>query len=124
MKAFKFIIFSIIIGLLVGGVNGFMGAGGGMILVPLLCLLFKMDNKKAHATAVFVIMPICLVSGITYLLKGIVDYKILIPVAIGTAVGGVVGTFALKKLNNVVIGLIFYGIMIFSGVWMLVGAIK
>ena len=100
-----------------------MGAGGGMVLVPLLCWLFKMTNKTAHATAVFVIMPICLVSGITYLLKGIVDYKILLPVGIGTAIGGVIGTFALKKLNNTIIGLIFYGVMIFSGVWILVGAL-
>lgn len=123
MKIFKFILFSIITGLLVGGINGFMGAGGGMVLVPLLCWLFKMTNKTAHATAVFVIMPICLVSGITYLLKGIVDYKILLPVGIGTAIGGVIGTFALKKLNNTIIGLIFYGVMIFSGVWILVGAL-
>ena len=124
MKIFKFILFSIITGLLVGGINGFMGAGGGMVLVPLLCWLFKMTNKTAHATAVFVIMPICLVSGITYLLKGIVDYKILLPVAIGTAIGGVIGTFALKKLNNTIIGLIFYAVMIFSGVWILVGALR
>ena len=124
MNIFKFLFFSIITGLLVGGINGFMGAGGGMVLVPLLCWLFKMTNKPAHATAVFVIMPICLVSGITYLLKGIVDYKILLPVAIGTAIGGVIGTFALKKLNNTIIGLIFYGVMIFSGVWILVGALR
>lgn len=120
MSKWKFIVFSILVGLFVGFANGFMGAGGGMLLVPLLTLLFKMDTKITHTTAVFVILPICLISGITYIIKGVVAYQILLPVAIGTCVGGVVGTFALKKLSAEWLSYIFYGVMIFSGVWMLV----
>lgn len=120
MKKWKFIVFSIAVGLFVGFTNGFMGAGGGMLLVPLLVYLFKLDTKVTHSTAVFVILPICLISGITYIFKGVIDWKILLPVAIGTAVGGVVGTFALKKLSANWVNYIFYGVMIFSGVWMLI----
>lgn len=120
MNKWKFVLFSLIIGLSVGFVNGFMGAGGGMILVPLLTLLFKMDTKITHSTAVFVILPICLISGITYIVKGVVDYSILLPVAIGTVIGGVIGTFALKKISASWLSYIFYGVMIFSGVWILI----
>ncbi len=120
MNKWKFIFFSIIIGLLVGFANGFMGAGGGMLLVPLLTILFKMDTKLTHTTAVFVILPICLISGITYIVKGVVDYKILLPVAIGTCAGGIIGTFALKKISAEWLSYIFYGVMIFSGIWMLI----
>lgn len=107
-------------GLFVGFVNGFLGAGGGMLLVPILTLLIGLESKVAHSTAVFVIAPICLVSGITYAIKGVMDWSILLPVVIGTAIGGVVGTFLLKKLKNDVINMIFWCVMIFSGVWMLV----
>jgi len=97
-----------------------LGAGGGMILVPILTLLLGMESKVAHSTAVFVITPICLISGITYAIKGVVDWQIILPVAIGTLVGGITGTFLLKKLKNDVINIIFWCVMIFAGVWMLV----
>lgn len=120
MKKVNLIFISIGAGLLVGFINGFMGAGGGMILVPILTLLLKMNSRVAHSTAVFVIAPICLVSGITYIIKGVVDWNILLPVAIGTLVGGIVGTFLLKKLKSDVINIIFWCVMIFAGVWMLI----
>lgn len=119
-KNVKLVLICIVAGLFIGFVNGFLGAGGGMLLVPILTILLKMESKPAHSTAVFVIAPICLVSGITYIIKGVVEWKILLPVAIGTLVGGVIGTFMLKKLKSDVINIIFWCVMIFSGVWMLV----
>lgn len=116
----KVILISIGAGLFIGFVNGFLGAGGGMLLVPVLTILLHMNSKVAHSTAVFVITPICLVSGVTYIIKGVVDWGILLPVAIGTLVGGIAGTFLLKNLKNDVINIIFWCVMIFSGVWMLV----
>ena len=120
MKKINFVLLSIGAGLFVGFVNGFMGAGGGMILVPILTLLLKMESRVAHSTAVFVIAPICLVSGLTYIIKGVIAWEILLPVAIGTLVGGIAGTFMLKKLKNDVINIIFWCVMNFAGVWMLV----
>ena len=116
----KTILISIGAGLMVGFVNGFLGAGGGMLLVPILTLLLGLNSRVAHSTAVFVIAPICLVSGITYVIKGVIDWSILLPVAIGTIVGGIAGTFLLKKLKNDVINIIFWCVMIGSGVWILV----
>lgn len=120
MNNLKFILISVVAGLGVGFINGFMGAGGGMVLVPILTLLLKMESRVAHSTAVFVIAPICLVSGITYIVKGVVDWQILLPVAIGTLIGGIAGTFMLKKLKNDIINIIFWCVMIFAGVWMLI----
>lgn len=119
-KTVKNIILPIIAGVFIGFVNGFLGAGGGMLLVPFLTIILKLDSKVAHSTAVFVIAPICLISGITYLIKGVVDYHILLPVAIGTLIGSIVGTFLMKKFSSDVISLIFWGVMIFSGVWILI----
>ena len=117
---FKDIIISIGAGLFVGFANGFLGAGGGMLLVPILTLLLKMESKVAHSTAVFIIAPICSISGLTYLFKGVVDYSILLPVAIGTIIGGVIGTKILKNLKNDCINIIFWCVMILSGVIMLI----
>lgn len=119
-KNTKNVIIAVIAGLVIGFINGFLGAGGGMLLVPVLTLLIGLNSRVAHSTAVFVIAPICLVSGITYIIKGVIDWKILLPVVLGTAIGGVIGTFLLKKLKCEIINIVFWGVMIFSGVWMLV----
>lgn len=52
----------ILAGTVAGAVNGLLGAGGGMILVPLLTLLGKLEDEKVFPTSVAIIFPICLVS--------------------------------------------------------------
>ena len=45
-----------------GAVNGLLGAGGGMLLVPLLTVLKCTDEENVFPTSVSIILPICLVS--------------------------------------------------------------
>ena len=113
----------IFLGFFVGFINGFLGAGGGMLLVPCIIAILKMDTKVAHATAILIILPICVASGIIYIVKGIFNLGIFIPCLIGTVIGGVLGTFILKKLKSDVITLVFSGVMIVAGVIMIVRAI-
>ena len=117
MKKGWVVLLSVLSGALIGGINGFLGAGGGMLLVPLLQYVLKIDDKKSHATAVFVILPISLISGIVYVIKGAIDWSVFLPVAIGSVVGGIVGTVLLKKMKSEVVNLLFWGVMIASGLW-------
>ena len=52
----------ILAGTFAGAVNGLLGAGGGMVLVPLLTLLGKLEEDKVFPASVSIIFPICLVS--------------------------------------------------------------
>lgn len=52
----------ILAGLAAGTVNGLLGAGGGMLLVPLLTLAGDLKERDVFPTSVAVILPICLVS--------------------------------------------------------------
>ena len=75
-----------------GIVNGLLGAGGGMIAVPLLKKL-GLSQKQAHANAVAVILPITVLSAALYLIKGYVslaDSFVFIP---GGLVGSLIGTY-------------------------------
>jgi uncharacterized membrane protein YfcA len=105
-------------GLLIGLINGLLGAGGGMIAVPVLkkCGL---DTKKAHANAVAVILPITVFSASVYMIKDYVNIKdafIFMPFGI---VGSVLATWLLKKISPNLLRIVFGGFMIWAGVRML-----
>lgn len=113
-------IFLVIIGGIVGGVNGLLGGGGGTVLVPTYTSLANMEEKKAHATSIISILPLCLISGIVYLTKNEFDYVTGGIVTAGVIVGGIIGSLLLKKINSQVLNLIFYGLMIYAGVKMII----
>ena len=123
MKKWIQVLLLVGLGLFVGFVNGFLGAGGGMLLVPCIIPILKMDTKVAHATAILIILPICIVSGVIYMLQGSFDFDIFLPCLIGTIVGGVLGTFILSKLKSDIITMIFSLVMIAAGVIMIVKAV-
>lgn len=49
-------------GALAGLVNGLFGAGGGMVLVPLLTLLTNLEEDEIFPASVTIIFPICIIS--------------------------------------------------------------
>ncbi len=52
----------ILAGGIAGAVNGLLGAGGGMLLVPLLTWLCKEEEENIFPDSVAIIFPICIVS--------------------------------------------------------------
>lgn len=106
-------------GAAIGAVNGLFGAGGGMLAVPVLTYAAALGEKKAHATAIAVILPLCLVSAVVYSAGGNFDYEVLAPTVFGVLAGGVAGAAALKKLAVPVLNFLFYGLMLFAGIKMM-----
>ncbi len=106
-------------GLLTGAVNGLFGGGGGMVVVPLLKNMLGYKEKNAHATAILIIAPICAASAVIYIINGYFSAEIVIPAAIGSVVGGLLGAFLLNKLPEFVINLLFIAVMIVAGVRMI-----
>ena len=105
---------SAIFGVAVGAANGLFGGGGGMIAVPALTLT-GVPSKKAHATAIAIILPLSLISGAVYLAQGAADPSVILPSCAGVFVGGIVGALLLKKINSRGLSLLFYALMIAAG---------
>ena len=77
-------------GLLAGTVNGLLGAGGGMVLVPLLTALAVTDEDQLFPSSVAIMLPICVISlGVSFFSQSIPIMEAL-PYLIGSAAGGVV----------------------------------
>ena len=85
-------------GLSAGIVNGLFGAGGGMVLVPLLTLLPGLIDKEVFSSSVAIILPICLIS-LAFLLPGS-GFSIgdALPYLIGSFIGGICSWKLGKKI--------------------------
>ena len=103
-------------GAAVGFVNGFFGGGGGMLLVPLLEKALGYETKRAHATALFIILPISVASAVTYIIYGYADWPAAGWISAGVVAGGAAGALLLKKLNPTVVGVLFSLLMLSAGV--------
>lgn len=81
-----------------GIINGVFGAGGGMLLVPLLQRFGLAKDRELFASALCVMLPVSAVSFAVHLLKQSVDWKTALPCCIGGLVGGLLGSLLLPKL--------------------------
>lgn len=115
---FKNIVLIILASTLIGFTNGFFGGGGGMLCVPLLEKCLNINNKKAHATTIAVIVPLSLVSSVVYFLKNDLEFVNLLYTSIGVFIGGALGAVLLKKFSGKVIRVIFAIIMLAAGIKM------
>ena len=86
-------------GLAAGFVNGFFGAGGGMVLVPLLIWLVGLPDKLAFSSAISIILPLTIVSLVIYAKNGALDVKTALPYLLGGAGGGILAGLWFKKVS-------------------------
>ncbi|MBQ2840362.1 MAG: sulfite exporter TauE/SafE family protein [Oscillospiraceae bacterium] len=106
----------VVSGSLAGIANGFFGAGGGMFLVPLFCRWVRMEDKRAFATSLAVIMPLSVVSGIVYLIKGEIDFFAAVPYLLGGLIGGIISGCVFKKMSSKLLRRVLALFIIYGGV--------
>jgi len=78
----------ILAGLGAGAINGLFGAGGGMVLVPLLSLLTPLEENEIFSSSIAIILPVCVVSIIATAATGTLFWRESLPYLAGSAVGG------------------------------------
>ena len=86
-------------GIAVGVLNGLLGAGGGMITVPLLEIM-GVKGKHAHATSLAVIVPLSLASAGVYWARGWVSPGEALAFLPGGLLGALLGAKLLARANT------------------------
>ena len=82
-----------------GLINGFFGAGGGMILVPMLISFGKLEDKQAFSSAISIILPLCMVSIWVYSLQGSLSFSAAFPYLAGGLAGGIIGGLLFRRVS-------------------------
>ena len=102
-----------------GILNGLLGAGGGMLVVPIL-KKYGVETRKTHATSICIILPMCILSSVIYVLKGKVLLTDALPYIPYGIVGAFVGAFVLSKINQKLLSKIFAVFMMWAAVQLLI----
>ena len=105
---------------LAGFVNGFFGAGGGMIVVPLLILLVKLEDKNAFSSAISIILPLCVVSLVIYGRHDMLPLSDALPYLLGGAGGGVLAGLWFQKVPAKWLHLALGALILLGGVRLLI----
>jgi hypothetical protein len=100
------------VGLLVGILAGFLGIGGGLLMMPALVYLIGVPTYVAVGTDLFTVMLAGFYGAFTYAMKGRVELLAVLFMLAGAAPGAQIGTIATKYIRG-------YGIRLMFGVTVL-----
>lgn len=102
----------IAIGTFAGVLSGFVGVGGGVLIVPALVYTLGMSQHSAQGTSLFVLLlPIGILAVYNYWKGGQINWKFGLIIALAFVLGGYVGSKLALKLSPAIVKLIFGVIM-------------
>lgn len=94
-------LYSAVSGAAAGAVSGLFGAGGGMVLIPLLNALVHPDEDTLFPTSVCIILPVCVTAVIiTGLQTGNLPWQEGFPYLLGSAIGGLLSGYFGRKIPS------------------------
>ncbi|APZ33592.1 permease [Microbacterium aurum] len=94
----RFVLSCIGVGLAAGLLSGLFGVGGGTVIVPMLVLLLRFDQRLAAGTSLAAIVPTATVGVISYAVHGSVAWIPALILAAGAVVGAQIGAWLLARI--------------------------
>ena len=112
----KQLLIGVAIGLGAGLMSGYVGVGGGFIMVPLMLSLIHIPMKLASGTSLIAILILAIPGTIENGLVGNIDYVVGLSVAIGSIPGAILGAMLVKRVPERALRFIFGGFLIIAAI--------
>jgi len=90
-------------GLLIGILSGMFGVGGGIMMIPLLNLVFRLSAVASAATSLFVVAPTALSGALRHIRDKSVDYKTALLVGLAGAAAATATSSVSDSIPSLVI---------------------
>ncbi|MBI1797364.1 MAG: sulfite exporter TauE/SafE family protein [Candidatus Eisenbacteria bacterium] len=110
--------FDVAVGIASGTLAGFMGVGGGILMVPAFTLAFGMTQQQAQGTSLAVILVTGPVAALAHSRRGNVAWGLAPALAIGAALGAPAAAWAAQVLPRAWLGRAFALFLLASAVHM------
>ncbi len=101
---------SIVAGLL----GALTGLGGGVVIVPVLALLFKVDMRYAIGTSLVSVIATSSGAAVAYVREGLSNIRIGMFLEIATTLGALLGAYLTTKLSTHYIAITFGIVLLYS----------
>ena len=106
-----------------GVAAGMVGIGGGVLLVPLLSLLFAFPQHRAQGTSLIALIPPTgLLAFLAYWNAGYVNWRTGVLLIPGVFAGGILGGMLARQLNPRRMRQVFAILMFLLGAWQVFSA--
>ena len=114
------ILIIIVIGIAAGMLSGFVGVGGGIIIVPSLIYFIGFSQKAAQGTSLgLILLPVGILAVMQYYKQGHIDVKVVGILAIGFLAGSYFGSKIALNLPDATVKKVFAILMIVIAIKML-----
>jgi uncharacterized membrane protein YfcA len=102
-------------GCVVGWLSGLMGVGGGTILVPILTLLFGIEQHHAQGISLFMVIPTAISGAWTHTKLGNVRRDLVLPIAAASIVSAIAAAVIANRLPAPVLKVAFGALLVWMG---------
>jgi len=108
-----------ICGLGAGFFGSLVGLGGGVIMVPVLNLIFDLPIKTAVATSLCAVCATSIGGTARYLKKGLVDFRMGLFLETTTVIGAIAGSFLAIAIKPQIVSVAFAVVLLYTSVNMI-----
>lgn len=108
------------IGLFAGLASGYVGVGGGFIMVPLMMSILHVPMKLTSGTSLIAVMILAVPGTITQAVLGNIDWVAGIAVACGSIPGAALGAKLIPKVPERQLRFLFAGFLVVAAVLLVV----
>lgn len=109
----------IVEGVLIGFLTGFVGAGGGFLIIPALVFLTGLPFKTAVGTSLFIIAINSLMGFLGDVFNYSMDWTFLISITSLAVIGILIGNKLQKKISAIRLRMAFGWMILIMGSWIL-----
>lgn len=112
-------ILCILLGALIGGLIGATSVGGGVLIIPLLIIVFGLSAARTVGTSTFIAMILTLITALVYGGSGTVEVATAIIMALGSLIGIPYGTKLASQLPDQLLRIIMISLILIAAIIML-----
>jgi uncharacterized protein len=105
-----------------GLISALLGIGSGVLKIPAMDTALRLPIKVSSATSNFMIGVTAAASAGAYFARGEIVTSVAAPIALGSALGAVLGARILMKVPNAKLRLLFVAVLIVLAVQMMLAA--
>jgi uncharacterized membrane protein YfcA len=99
---------------LAGFLGALTGLGGGVVIVPVLCLLFRIDLHYAIGASLVSVIATSSGAAAAYVREGFSNIRIGMFLEVATTLGALLGAYLVAKVTSGWIGVIFGVVLLYS----------